>query len=65
MLGSGYCGDVGFLRGIAAIVKKLKATNPNLLYVCDPVLGDNSAYVSCDLFSQANHVNYFSMCQKS
>jgi len=30
--------------GIVELVKKLKKRNPNLIYVCDPVLGDNGHY---------------------
>ncbi|KAI6182810.1 Pyridoxal kinase [Aphelenchoides bicaudatus] len=41
---TGYCGDVGFLKGIVALIKKLKQKNPNLIYVCDPVLGDDGYY---------------------
>ncbi|KAH7721544.1 Protein F57C9.1 c [Aphelenchoides avenae] len=41
---SGYCGNPTFLRRIADVVRDLKAKNPNLLYVCDPVLGDNGKY---------------------
>ncbi|KAI6241343.1 Pyridoxal kinase [Aphelenchoides fujianensis] len=41
---TGYCGDVSFLRKIVEIVKKLKARNPKLTFVCDPVLGDNGYY---------------------
>ena len=44
MLVLGYCGDVSFLRGIVDLVKKLKQKNPNLIYVCDPVLGDDGYY---------------------
>lgn len=38
---TGYIGNVSFLRQIAQIVKKLRAENSELIYVCDPVLGDN------------------------
>ncbi|GMT29146.1 hypothetical protein PFISCL1PPCAC_20443, partial [Pristionchus fissidentatus] len=41
---TGYCGNPGFLRRIGDIVKDLKEKNPNLLYVCDPVLGDHGKY---------------------
>jgi pyridoxine kinase len=37
---SGYVGDPGFLKTLADIVTDLKKINPDLLYVCDPVLGD-------------------------
>lgn len=38
---TGYIGNASFLKRIGAIVKKLKEINPNLVYVCDPVMGDN------------------------
>ncbi|XP_044740537.1 pyridoxal kinase [Chrysoperla carnea] len=38
---TGYVGSPSFLRRIAEEVKKLKTINPNLIYVCDPVMGDN------------------------
>uniref|UniRef100_A0A914EBL1 Pyridoxal kinase n=1 Tax=Acrobeloides nanus TaxID=290746 RepID=A0A914EBL1_9BILA len=41
---SGYCGDPSFLRSISNVVAELKKTNPDLIYVCDPVLGDNGEY---------------------
>jgi len=37
---TGYIGDKGFLQEVAALVRKLKAGNPALVYVCDPVMGD-------------------------
>ncbi|KAF8366091.1 pdxk-1, partial [Pristionchus pacificus] len=41
---TGYCGNPGFLQRIGGIVKDLKEKNENLLYVCDPVLGDHGKY---------------------
>ncbi|CAB0005032.1 unnamed protein product [Nesidiocoris tenuis] len=38
---TGYIGSPAFLSKIAEVVKELKANNPNLLYVCDPVMGDD------------------------
>uniref|UniRef100_T1GRQ4 pyridoxal kinase n=1 Tax=Megaselia scalaris TaxID=36166 RepID=T1GRQ4_MEGSC len=38
---TGYIGNASFLRQVSAIVKKLREINPNLIYVCDPVMGDN------------------------
>ncbi|XP_046979597.1 pyridoxal kinase isoform X2 [Schistocerca americana] len=38
---TGYSGSPTFLKGIADAVKQLRAKNPNLIYVCDPVMGDN------------------------
>jgi pyridoxine kinase len=37
---SGYFGEVGQIEAVARLVKALKARNPDLLYVCDPVIGD-------------------------
>ncbi|KAK0424710.1 hypothetical protein QR680_008801 [Steinernema hermaphroditum] len=41
---TGYCGNPTFLRKIIDIVTDLKMKNPDLLFVCDPVLGDNGEY---------------------
>ncbi|XP_037039320.1 pyridoxal kinase [Bradysia coprophila] len=38
---TGYIGNDQFLRKIADIVRKLREVNPNIVYVCDPVMGDN------------------------
>ncbi|XP_058799862.1 pyridoxal kinase [Phymastichus coffea] len=38
---TGYSRSASFLRRIAELVKALKQKNPKLIYVCDPVLGDN------------------------
>ncbi|XP_006625018.1 pyridoxal kinase [Apis dorsata] len=38
---TGYVGSASFLRKIAEVVRMLKHKNPNLIYVCDPVMGDN------------------------
>ena len=37
---TGYIGSATFLDAIDGIVDRVKAKNPNLKYVCDPVLGD-------------------------
>jgi pyridoxine kinase len=37
---SGYFGEAGQAEAVARLVKSLKARNPDLLYVCDPVIGD-------------------------
>ncbi|KAL7074500.1 hypothetical protein ACQ4LE_006896 [Meloidogyne hapla] len=41
---TGYCGEPTFLQKVAGIVKHCKEYRPDLLYVCDPVLGDNGNY---------------------
>uniref|UniRef100_A0A673IG91 Pyridoxal kinase n=1 Tax=Sinocyclocheilus rhinocerous TaxID=307959 RepID=A0A673IG91_9TELE len=40
---TGYTRDDSFLDMVVDIVQELKRANPNLVYVCDPVLGDNGA----------------------
>ncbi|KAG7330884.1 hypothetical protein KOW79_004853 [Hemibagrus wyckioides] len=43
---TGYSRDVSFLEMVVDIVQELKNANPKLVYVCDPVMGDNgSMYV--------------------
>jgi|TARA_B110000285_G_C14869985_1_gene488685 pyridoxine kinase len=37
---TGYIGSATFLDAIDGIIDRVKAKNPNLKYVCDPVLGD-------------------------
>merc|ERR1712212_1028940 len=47
---TGYIGSTSFLEKVAEVVKVLKEANPYLLYVCDPVMGDNGKlYVTPDL----------------
>ncbi|XP_028176583.1 pyridoxal kinase [Ostrinia furnacalis] len=38
---TGYSRSPDSLKQIAEIIKKLRQKNPNLVYVCDPVMGDN------------------------
>ncbi|KAI4502556.1 hypothetical protein M0802_002468 [Mischocyttarus mexicanus] len=38
---TGYVGSASFLKRIAVLVQALRRKNPNLIYVCDPVMGDN------------------------
>ncbi|XP_017465856.1 PREDICTED: pyridoxal kinase [Rhagoletis zephyria] len=38
---TGYTGNASFLRRISNIVMKLRRINSNIIYVCDPVMGDN------------------------
>lgn len=37
---NGYIGSKSFLTKFGEVVKKLKEVNPDLIYVCDPVMGD-------------------------
>ncbi|XP_076372715.1 pyridoxal kinase isoform X4 [Tachypleus tridentatus] len=47
---TGYVGSVSFLGKVLEVVKDLKEENPDLMYVCDPVMGDNGKmYVPEDL----------------
>jgi len=41
---TGYCGDPTFLKGISEVFKQLKTKNKDLIYVCDPVMGDNGKF---------------------
>lgn len=38
---TGYVGNVEFLNKLADIIEELKNKNPDIVYLCDPVLGDN------------------------
>ncbi|XP_036426364.1 pyridoxal kinase-like [Colossoma macropomum] len=40
---TGYSRDVSFLEMVVDMVEELKGANPSLVYVCDPVMGDNGA----------------------
>lgn len=40
-LHSGYLGDAGQAEDIARLVAALKVKNPDALYLCDPVIGDD------------------------
>lgn len=47
---TGYCNDVSALRELAEIVKELRAQNPELVYLCDPVMGDDGElYVKAEI----------------
>lgn len=41
---TGYIGSVSFLETILRVVDKLRSVNPNLIYVCDPVMGDDGKF---------------------
>uniref|UniRef100_A0A1A7WPB9 Pyridoxal kinase n=1 Tax=Iconisemion striatum TaxID=60296 RepID=A0A1A7WPB9_9TELE len=40
---TGYSRDTSFLETVVDIIKELKKANPSLVYVCDPVMGDQGA----------------------
>lgn len=47
---TGYIGSGSFVRILAALVRRLRAVRPGLVYVCDPVLGDHDqAYVPAEV----------------
>ena len=49
---SGYVGSKSFLKEVIQVVKELRETNPNIIYVCDPVMGDHGKfYVPEELMS--------------
>ncbi|XP_027079374.1 pyridoxal kinase isoform X1 [Coffea eugenioides] len=49
---TGYIGSVSFLNTVLKVVDKLRAINPGLTYVCDPVMGDEGKlYVPQELVS--------------
>ncbi|KAJ3692382.1 hypothetical protein LUZ60_012732 [Juncus effusus] len=49
---TGYIGSVSFLSNVLKVVDRLRSINPNLIYVCDPVMGDEGKlYVPQDLVS--------------
>lgn len=49
---TGYIGSKSFLLAVKDLISDLKKKNPDLLYVCDPVMGDNGKlYVPEDLLS--------------
>lgn len=41
---TGYIGSATFLKAISGIVDRITAYNPDLKYVCDPVLGDDGQF---------------------
>ncbi|MED6199266.1 hypothetical protein PIB30_074301 [Stylosanthes scabra] len=48
----GYIGSVSFLDTVLEVVSKLRSVNPKLIYVCDPVMGDEGKlYVPQELIS--------------
>eukprot|EP00850_Spirogloea_muscicola_P012385 SM000079S22503 [mRNA] locus=s79:550062:551716:- [translate_table: standard] len=38
---TGYIGSLSFLETVLRVLQKLRQINPDLTYVCDPVMGDN------------------------
>ncbi|KAL9226513.1 hypothetical protein vseg_002319 [Gypsophila vaccaria] len=49
---TGYIGSVSFLNTVLEVVSKLRSVNPGLVYVCDPVMGDEGKlYIPQELVS--------------
>ncbi|XP_033635829.1 pyridoxal kinase-like [Asterias rubens] len=49
---TGYVGSKSFLKEVIQVVKELRETNPNIIFVCDPVMGDHGKfYVPEELMS--------------
>ena len=47
---TGYIGQLELLNAVHDAVERIVASNPNVRYLCDPVLGDNGKlYVPADL----------------
>lgn len=47
---TGYIGSASFLESVLNVLQTLKQSNPNIRYVCDPVLGDDGkVYVPPEL----------------
>ncbi|GAQ89128.1 Pyridoxal/pyridoxine/pyridoxamine kinase [Klebsormidium nitens] len=47
---TGYIGSLSFLDTVLRVIEKVRTSNPKLIYVCDPVMGDNGAlYVKPEL----------------
>ena len=42
---SGYMGSKDICQSVAAIAQRFKATNPDVLYLCDPVIGNTNCFV--------------------
>uniref|UniRef100_A0A7G3AYM1 Pyridoxal kinase n=1 Tax=Lutzomyia longipalpis TaxID=7200 RepID=A0A7G3AYM1_LUTLO len=47
---TGYIGTPQFLKKIVDVVKTLKKANPNLVFFCDPVMGDNGKFYVPETF---------------
>ncbi|XP_042418046.1 pyridoxal kinase-like isoform X1 [Zingiber officinale] len=49
---TGYIGSISFLDVVLQVVERLRSVNPGLVYVCDPVMGDEGKlYVPHNLVS--------------
>ena len=56
---TGWAGDAGLLRAIATAVRRIRAANPAVVYLCDPVLGDNGSLCKYSIYIAAHHITYY------
>lgn len=57
---SGYMGSADICHAVYDSVKKLKTLNPQVIYLCDPVIGNNSCFVKpevLDFFKTQLHAD--------
>ncbi|KAL3686899.1 hypothetical protein R1sor_013208 [Riccia sorocarpa] len=53
---TGYIGSLTFLEMVLQVLEKLRTVNPNLIYVCDPVMGDDGKfYINPELVPVFRH----------
>uniref|UniRef100_A0A8C4D8S8 pyridoxal kinase n=1 Tax=Dicentrarchus labrax TaxID=13489 RepID=A0A8C4D8S8_DICLA len=57
---TGYSRDTSFLEMVVDIIQELKKANPSLVYVCDPVMGDQGAMVSTIQLLRIYCINLYS-----
>ncbi len=57
---SGYMGSADICNSVYDSVRKIKALNPKVIYLCDPVIGNNSCFVKpevLDFFKTQLHAD--------
>lgn len=52
---SGYMGNRDICEAVLDVVKKFKSKHPNVLYLCDPVIGDGRCYVKPEVLEFFKH----------
>ena len=52
---SGYMGSEAICEEVASIVKRFKAQNPAILYLCDPVIGNTHCFVKPEVLEFFKH----------
>jgi pyridoxine kinase len=48
---SGYMGSSDICNAVAQIVQKFKSINKDIIYLCDPVIGNNNCYVKPEVLN--------------